>query len=83
MERQDLKKANDILYRIERREKQLEQLSNTKEFCSINIKGENGNGKEFNFKFDNDKEIISLIRNNISDFLKTDIEKGIQELKEL
>lgn len=83
MEKETLEKANVILHKISRREKQLEHLAKTKEFTKITIKGENGAEKESHFNFDSDKEIIALIRRNIEDFLKSEISTGNEELKAL
>lgn len=83
MKRENLEKANVILHKIIRREKQLEQLASVKEFTKITMKGENGAEKETNFNFDSDKEIVALIRNNIEQFLKTEIAKGTDELNAL
>ena len=83
MKRENLEKANVILHKIIRREKQLEQLLTVREFTKITMKGENGAEKESYFNFDSDKEIVALIRNNIEQFLKTEIANGTDELNAL
>ncbi len=67
---------------IERYEKQIELFNNTKEFCKIEIRGENGAERAYSFTvtYDKDNDIVEAIRSVINDKLK---ERQVKLLKDI
>ena len=78
------KRVTEIVSEIERLEKQTEIFNNTKEFCKIEFRGENGNEREFSFSIpETDKELRQNIRTLVADKLKERLEKLMSELSDL
>ena len=76
------KRVNEIVSEIERLERQIERFNNTKEFCKISFRGENGNEREFRFYVDEtDKELRQELRTLVADKLKMRLEKLMSELE--
>lgn len=78
-------RVKQLLSEIERVEKQIERFNNTKEFCRIEFRGENGNEREFSFSVtqENDKELRQKIRTLVADELKVRSENLMSELSDL
>ena len=84
MEHTQAKRVTEIVSEIERLEKEIERFNNTKEFCKIEFRGENGNEREFSFSVtETDKELRQEIRILVSDKLKGRLEKLMSELSDL
>lgn len=84
MEYIQAKRVIEIVNEIERLEKQTKRFNNTKEFCKIEFRGENGNGIEFSFSVTGtDKELSQEIRTLVSNKLKERLEKLMSELSDL
>jgi len=85
MELNTAQRVKQLLSEIERVEKQIERFNNTKEFCKIEFRGENGNEREFSFSVtqENDKELRQKIRTLVADELKDRLEKLMSELSDL
>ena len=84
MELKTAQTVKHILSEIERVEKQIERFNNTKEFCKIEFRGENGNEREFSFSVtqENDKELRKKLRTLVADELKNRLEKLMSQLSE-
>ena len=81
MKYEQAKRVTEIVSEIERLEKQTERFNNTKEFCKISFRGENGNEREFSFSVDEtDKELRQELRTLVADKLKMRLEKLMREL---
>ena len=85
MELNTAKRVKQLLSEIELVEKQIERFNNTKEFCEIEFRGENGNERKFSFSVtqENDKELRQKIRTLVADELKDRLEKLMSELSDL
>ena len=81
-----LDKAKEVATKvaeIERAQEQLKRFRNTKEFCKIHIKGEDGAEREHSFSIDHnkDQDSIVIIRGCITKILENKIEKLCEALE--
>lgn len=81
-----LDKAKEVASKvaeIERAQEQLKRFINTKEFCEIHIKGEDGTEREYSFSIDHnkDQDSIVIIRKCITEILENKIEKLCEALE--
>ena len=83
MEKEKAVKASEILAKIDQAEKRLKVFENTKEFCKIKFRGENGAEVEHEFSDDKDNDEVKLIRDYVHNLLKMKIAKLADELKAL
>lgn len=85
MELKTAQKVKQLLSDIEQVEKKIERFNNTKEFCNIEFKGEDGNERLFSFSVtqENDNELRQKIRTLVNDELKDRLEKLMSQLSDL
>jgi DNA integrity scanning protein DisA with diadenylate cyclase activity len=83
MEKEKAVKASEILAKINQAEKRLKIFENTKEFCEIKFRGENGAEVEHEFSYKNDNDEVKLIRDYVHNLLKMKIAKLMDELNAL
>lgn len=68
MKYEEAKKVAEIVSEINKIEKQKEYFDNTKEFCKISFRGEDGAERQFNFSLDEKGvELIKEIRRLVED----------------
>mgnify|MGYP001580167822 CR=1 FL=1 len=83
MEKEKAVKASEILAKIDQAEKRLKIFENTKEFCKIRFRGENGAEAEHEFSYEKDKEEVKFIRDYVHTLLTMKIAKLTAELNVL
>jgi len=83
MEKEKAVKASEILAKINQAEKRLKIFENTKEFCKIKFRGENGAEVEHEFSYETDNDEVKLIRDYVNNLLKMKVAKLTDELKAL
>jgi adenine-specific DNA methylase len=78
------KRVAEIVSEIKGLENKIVRFNNTKEFCEIEFRGENGDEREYSFCVGvQDKELRQEIRTLISDKLKQRLAKLTSELNDL
>jgi predicted HTH transcriptional regulator len=78
------KRVEEIVNEFEQLEKQVINFNNTKEFCEIEFRGENGNEREFSFWVrEKDEELRQEIRTLVINKLKERLAKLTSELSNL
>jgi adenine-specific DNA methylase len=78
------KRVAEIVSEIKGLENKIVRFNNTKEFCEIEFRGENGDEREYSFGVGaQDKELRQEIRTLISDKLKQRLAKLTSELNDL
>lgn len=82
MNREQAHKAASLIARIAEAERQLKIFENTKEFCKVIFRSENGSEKEYHFETD-EKEDVQRIRQYTQAILVSKIVKLSEELDNL
>ena len=83
MEKGKAVKASEILAKIDQAEKRLKFFENTKEFCRIKFRGENGAEVEHEFSYEKDNDDVKFIRDYVHNLLTMKITKLTDELNAL
>lgn len=82
MNREQAHKAASLISRIAEAERQLKIFENTKEFCKVIFRGENGSDREYIFQTD-EQEDVQRIRQYTQAILLSKIVKLSEELDNL